>query len=102
MKENDVKRTFAVVAAAAALSLAFAPAAMAGEDDDHHYHNHGFHQVNGSLLSVLNGNNVNAVVGVCGNNVGVLGAAVPIYSPSITETCAAGGIVDGDDVNVEG
>ena len=62
----------------------------------------GFEQVNGSVLSVLNGNNVNAVVGVCGNNVGVLGAAVPINSPSLTETCAAGGVVDGDDVNVEG
>ena len=96
-----MKRTFAVVAAAAALSLAFAPAAMAGGDDDHH-HYHGFHQTNGSLLSVLNGNNVNAVVGVCNNNVGVLGAAVPINSPMITETCAAGGIVDGDDVNVDG
>ncbi|MCX2954422.1 hypothetical protein [Lentzea sp. NEAU-D7] len=97
-----MKRTFAVVAAAAALSLAFAPAAMAGGDDDHHHHYHGFHQTNGSLLSVLNGNNVNAVLGVCGNNVGVLGAAVPINSPSFTETCAAGGIVDGDDVNVDG
>ncbi|KOV76793.1 hypothetical protein ADL03_43440 [Nocardia sp. NRRL S-836] len=97
-----MKKTAAAVAAAAALSLAFAPAAMAGEGhDDHHYYP-GFHQVNGSLLSVLNGNNVNAVVGACGNNVGVLGAAVPIYSPSITDTCAAGGIVDGDDVNVDG
>ncbi len=62
----------------------------------------GFHQVNGSLLSALNDNNVNAVVGACGNNVGVLGAAVPLYSPSITETCAAGGVVDGDDGNVNG
>ncbi|SDG77422.1 hypothetical protein SAMN05216553_111171 [Lentzea fradiae] len=62
----------------------------------------GFEQVNGSLLSVLNGNNVNATVGVCGNNVGVLGAAVPVNSPSLTDTCAAGGVVDGDDVNVEG
>ena len=119
-----MKKTFTVVAAAAALSLAFAPAAMAGEGDhghghhghghghhghghghsqghhEHHYHN-GFHQTNGSLLSVLNGNNVNAVIGVCGNNVGVLGA-IPINSPSITGTCAAGGIVDGDDVNVDG
>ncbi|MEU7475629.1 hypothetical protein AB0A63_06575 [Lentzea sp. NPDC042327] len=104
-----MKKVFAAVAAAAALSLAFAPAAMAGEGDDHHGHDqghhnyyHGFHQSNGPLLSVLNGNNVNAVVGACGNNVGVLGAAVPINSPSITETCAAGGIVDGDDVNFEG
>ena len=100
-----MKKAFAVVAATAALSLAFAPAAMAGEGHDGHGHDHhytGFHQVNGSLLSVLNGNNVNAVVGACGNNVGVLGGAVPINSPSVTGTCAAGGIVDGDDVNVEG
>ena len=97
-----MKKTFAVVAAAAALSLAFAPAAMAGEGDHDHDYYHGFHQVNGSVLSVLNGNNVNAVVGACGNNVGVLGGAVPINSPSFTETCAAGAIVDGDDVNVDG
>lgn len=93
-----MKKACAAVAAAAALSLAFAPAALAGED---HYH-HGFHQVNGPLLSVLNGNNVNGTVGACGNYVGVLGGAVPINSPSLTETCAAGGIHDGDDVNFEG
>ncbi|PRY46716.1 hypothetical protein [Umezawaea tangerina] len=57
---------------------------------------------NGGLLSALNGNNANVTAGVCGNNVGVLGAAVPINSPSITGNCAAGAIVDGDDVNFEG
>jgi hypothetical protein len=91
MKENDVKKAIAAVAAAAALSLAFAPAAMAGEG--HHGHG-GHHWSNGPLLVLLNGNNVNGTIGACGNNVGVLGAAVPINSPSITETCAAGGIVD--------
>jgi hypothetical protein len=88
MKENDVKKACAAVAAAAALSLAFAPAAMAGEAHTGH------HWSNGPLLILLNDNNVNANVGACGNNVGVLGGAVPINSPSITETCAAGGIVD--------
>jgi hypothetical protein len=57
---------------------------------------------NGGLLSALNSNNVNATAGVCGNNVGVLGAAVPINSPVFVDNCAAGGIVDGDDVNFEG
>jgi hypothetical protein len=52
---------------------------------------------NAPLLIVGNANNLNLVGGVCGNNVGVLGAAVPVNSPSITETCAAGGIEDGDD-----
>jgi hypothetical protein len=52
---------------------------------------------NAPLLIVGNANNINLVGGVCGNNVGVLGAAVPVNSPSITETCAAGGIEDGDD-----
>ncbi|NGY59023.1 hypothetical protein G7043_08795 [Lentzea sp. NEAU-D13] len=52
---------------------------------------------NAPLLIVGNANNLNGVVGACGNNVGVLGGAVPVNSPSITETCAAGGIEDGDD-----
>jgi len=86
-----VKKTCAAVVAAAALSLAFAPAAMAGEG---HGHGYGHHWSNGPLLVLLNGNNLNGTVGACGNNVGVLGGAVPINSPSITETCAAGGIVD--------
>ncbi|MFD5825556.1 hypothetical protein [Lentzea sp. NPDC060358] len=85
MKEIDVKKACAAVVAAAALSLAFAPAAMAGE---------GYTWANGPLLVLLNGNNVNGTVGACGNNVGVLGAALPINSPSLTDTCAAGGIVD--------
>ncbi|GHH61821.1 hypothetical protein [Lentzea cavernae] len=88
-----MKKACAVVAAAAALSLAFAPAAMAGEGHGHHGHG-GHHWSNGPLLVLLNGNNVNGTVGACGNNVGVLGAAVPINSPSITGTCASGGIVD--------
>lgn len=82
-----LKKASAVVVAAAALSLAFAPAAMAGESGGHHWKN-------GPLLVLLNGNNLNGTIGACGNNVGVLGGAVPINSPSITETCAAGGIVD--------
>ncbi|MDX3658639.1 hypothetical protein PV646_15135 [Streptomyces sp. ID05-26A] len=85
-----MKKACAVVAAAAALSLAFAPAAMAGEGHGHGGH----HWKNGPLLVLLNGNNLNGTIGACGNNVGVLGGAVPINSPSITETCAAGGIVD--------
>ncbi|KJK52292.1 hypothetical protein UK23_03940 [Lentzea aerocolonigenes] len=50
---------------------------------------------NAPLLIVGNANNLNLVGGVCGNNVGVFGGAVPVNSPSITETCAAGGIEDG-------
>ncbi|MDX8054531.1 hypothetical protein SK571_34630 [Lentzea sp. BCCO 10_0798] len=89
-----MKKACAVVAAAAALSLAFAPAAMAGEGHGHGGHGYGHHWKNGPLLVLLNGNNLNGTIGACGNNVGVLGGAVPINSPSITETCAAGGIVD--------
>ncbi|RDI30910.1 hypothetical protein [Lentzea flaviverrucosa] len=89
-----LKKACVATVAAAGLMM-FGATGMASAAPD-------FHQTNGSVLSVLNGNNVNAVVGACGNNVGVLGAAVPINSPSLTETCAAGGVVDGDDVNVEG
>lgn len=85
-----MKKACAVVAAAAALSLAFAPAAMAGEG----HGGYGHQWKNGPLLVLLNGNNLNGTIGACGNNVGVLGGAVPINSPSITETCAAGGIQD--------
>ncbi|WP_434450742.1 hypothetical protein [Lentzea sp. E54] len=85
-----------VAAVAAAGLMMFGATGMASAAPD------SFEQVNGPLLSVLNGNNVNAVVGACGNNVGVLGAAVPVNSPSITDNCAAGGIVDGDDVNFVG
>ncbi|MGW4211801.1 hypothetical protein ACWEIJ_27675 [Lentzea sp. NPDC004789] len=57
---------------------------------------------NAPLLIVGNANNLNGVVGACGNNVGVFGGAVPINSPSITETCAAGGIEDGSEWGHDG
>ncbi|HEX7308251.1 hypothetical protein [Lentzea sp.] len=88
-----MKKAIAAVAAAAALSLAFAPAAMAGEGHQD-YPGQGYHWSNGPLLVLLNGNNLNGTIGACGNNVGVLGAAVPINSPSLTGSCAAGGVVD--------
>ncbi|CAL9635695.1 hypothetical protein SUDANB95_06176 [Actinosynnema sp. ALI-1.44] len=88
-----LKKAGAVIGVAAGLLMLGSPAFAAGE---------GFQWNNAPLLSALNGNNVNAVVGVCGNNVGVLGAAVPINSPYFIDNCAAGGIVDGDDVNFYG
>ncbi|GLZ35559.1 hypothetical protein Lesp02_77460 [Lentzea sp. NBRC 105346] len=91
-----LKKAGAVAAAATGLMMIVAPAAMAGEGHGGH------HWKNGPLLVALNGNNLNGTVGACGNNVGVFGGAVPINSPSITETCAAGGIVDGDDLTTEG
>ncbi|PRY46717.1 hypothetical protein [Umezawaea tangerina] len=102
-----LKKAGAVAAIAAGLMMigapAFATTGVGHDDEGHgHGHSHGYHWNNGPLLSVLNGNNVNGTIGACGNNVGVLGAAVPINSPSITDNCAAGGIVDGDDVNFEG
>lgn len=90
-----LKKAGVVAAAAAGLMMLGSPAFASTA------HDHGYHWTNGPLLSVLNGNNINAVVGACGNNVGVLGAAVPINSPSITDNCAAGGVVDGDDVNFD-
>jgi len=84
-----LKQTGAALAVAAAFLVVGSPA-MADP---------GYHWNNAPLLVAGNSNNVNVTAGVCGNNVGVLGAAVPVNSPSITETCAAGGIVDGDDWN---
>jgi len=99
-----LKKAGAVAAIAAGLMMIGAPAfATTGEGHEgHEGHSHGYHWNNGPLLSVLNGNNVNGTVGACGNNVGVLGGAVPINSPVFVDNCAAGGIVDGDDVDFEG
>jgi hypothetical protein len=98
-----LKKAGAVAAIAAGLMMIAAPAfATTGEGHEGHGHGHGYHWNNGPLLSVLNGNNVNGTIGACGNNVGVLGGAVPINSPVFVDNCAAGGIIDGDDVNFEG
>jgi hypothetical protein len=90
-----LKKAGAVAAIAAGLMMIGSPAFATTGGGHPHWNN-------GPLLSVLNGNNVNATVGACGNNVGVFGAAVPINSPVFIDNCAAGGIVDGDDVNFEG
>ncbi|MGI5502953.1 hypothetical protein [Lentzea sp. CA-135723] len=82
-----LKKAAAALGVAAAFAAIGSPAMAAP----------GHHWVNEPLLIVGNANNLNGVVGACGNNVAVLGGAVPVNSPSITETCAAGGIEDGDD-----
>ncbi len=92
-----LKKAGAVAAIAAGFMMIASPA-FAGEPEDHH----GAHWDNGGLVSAANGNNLNLVAGVCGNNVGVLGGAVPFNSPSIVDNCAAGGVIDGDDVNFWG
>lgn len=94
-----LKKAGVVAAAAAGLLMLGAPA-FAGDG-------HGMGGVNNAKngqVGIVNLNdidivkdiNINGVVGACGNNVGVLGGAVPILSPSITGSCAAGGIVDGE------
>jgi hypothetical protein len=92
-----LKKAGVVAAAAAGLIMLGAPAfastaSLQGEGWDHHDGGQ-VGLVNVSNVDVLH--NVNAVVGACGDNVGVLGAAVPILSPSTTKTCAAGGIANG-------
>jgi hypothetical protein len=99
-----LKKAGVVAAAAAGLLMLGAPA-FAGEAPGMGGHGHdGINNAKNGQVGIVNLNdidivkdiNVNAVVGGCGNNVGVLGGAVPILSPSITGSCAAGGIVDGD------
>jgi hypothetical protein len=50
--------------------------------------------VNLNDIDIAKDIDLNGVLGVCGNNVGVLGAAVPILSPQATGSCAAGEIDD--------
>ncbi|WP_243727047.1 hypothetical protein [Actinocrispum wychmicini] len=95
-----------IAAAAAGLLMLGGPAFAGGNDgmgDGHHNygHAHGINNAANGQVGLVNLNdidiikniNLNAVVGACGNNVGVLGAAVPILSPSITGNCASGGIM---------
>ncbi|MFD9703970.1 hypothetical protein [Lentzea sp. NPDC059081] len=82
-----LKKAAAALGVAAAFLAVGSPAMAQG----------GHEWTNMPLLVVGNANNLNGTVGACGNNVGVLGAAVPVNSPSITDTCAAGGIEDGAD-----
>jgi hypothetical protein len=95
-----LKKAGVVAAAAAGLLMLGAPA-FAG---DGHGMGGGVNNAKNGQVGIVNLNdidivkdiNINGVVGACGNNVGVLGGAVPILSPSITGSCAAGGIVDGE------
>jgi hypothetical protein len=86
-----------VIAAAAAGLLMLGGPAFAGQS---HHHTRGVNEAHGGQVGLVNLNDIdilkdidiNLIAGVCGNNVGVLGAAVPVLSPSITESCASGGI----------
>jgi hypothetical protein len=104
-----LKKAGVVAAAAAGLLMLAGPAFAGGEGmgeghghgHDYGYGTNGTHNgqvglVNLNDIDIVKDINLNAVLGACGNNVGVLGAAVPILSPQITGTCAAGGIMDDD------
>lgn len=70
-----------IVAGAVAGLLALAPVANADSEDN-------------DGINVLNDNNVSVLpIQACGNNVGVLGAAVPIGSPQNVE-CVNAPILD--------
>lgn len=93
-----LKKAGVVAAAAAGLIMLGAPAfaSTASPQGEGWGHHHGAGQVglvNVSNVDILH--NVNTVVGACGDNVGVLGAAVPVMSPVFTKTCASGGIANG-------
>jgi hypothetical protein len=85
-----LKKAGVIAAAAAGLMMLGAPAFA----DINSAHNGQVGLVNLNDIDIAKDINVNVIAGVCGNNVGVLGAAVPILSPSIVESCAAGGIND--------
>jgi hypothetical protein len=91
-----LKKAGVIAAAAAGLLMLGAPA-FAGEG-----HGRGINDAHGGQVGLINLNdidilkdiNINLIAGVCGNNVGVLGAAVPVLSPSIVHSCAGGGIAE--------
>jgi hypothetical protein len=88
-----------IAAAVAAGVLMIGAPAFAGQGKSPR---HGVNNAHGGQVGLINLNdidilkdiNINGVLGLCNNNVGVLGGAVPILSPQITGSCAAGGIDD--------
>ncbi len=92
-----LKKAGVVAAAAAGLIMLGAPAFASTA----HLQGEGWGGGHGGQVGLVNVSNVdvlhnvNGTLGLCGDNVGVLGAAVPILSPSVTRTCAAGGIANG-------
>jgi len=88
-----------IAAAVAAGVLMIGAPAFAGQGTSPR---HGVNNAHGGQVGLINLNdidilkdiNINGVLGLCNNNVGVLGGAVPILSPQITGSCAAGGIDD--------
>lgn len=72
-------RTITGIVAAAAGLVAIASPAFASDVD----HNSTYNGIN-----VGNGNNVQVPVGICGNNVAVLGAVVPVLSPQSVDNCS--------------
>jgi hypothetical protein len=90
-----LKQAGVVAAAAAAGLMILAAPALAGTPEGHAGHGHGPSQV--GLLNLDDthiADNVNVPLGACGNDVGVLGAAVPIGSSNDTEHCSGGVIVN--------
>jgi hypothetical protein len=103
--EEVLKKAGVVAAAAAGLLMLAGPAFAGGEGhgygddygyggDDYNVANNQVGLINANDIDIVKDINLNAVLGACGNNVGILGAAVPILSPQSTGSCAAGGIVD--------
>jgi len=110
-----LKKIGFVTAAMAAGAFLAGGVAAAGTPDGHDHH-HGGHTGQLGLLNLNNTDvlhNVNAVLGVCDNNVNVLGVQVPVQNslngigvPILSpgeheasgenpENCASGGIADG-------
>jgi hypothetical protein len=90
-----LKKAGVVAAAAAGILMLAGPAfAAPSHARDNDTHNGQVGLINLNDIDILKDINLNLIAGVCGNNVGVLGAAVPILSPSITHSCAGGGIDD--------
>ncbi|GGM68845.1 hypothetical protein GCM10012275_44130 [Longimycelium tulufanense] len=80
-----LKKTAGVVAATAAgLAMMSAPAMAGG------YGHHGEIEDNdwNGAVNILNANQIQIPICVAQNNIGVLGAAVPILSPMFMGTCA--------------
>lgn len=100
-KESALVRNKARVAGVIAMAAAgmmvlgapaFAATSHGQRDDVDINHNHVYNGIN-----LLNENNIQIPIGICGNNVGILGAAIPVLSPQTTDNCASASIDQSSD-----
>jgi hypothetical protein len=88
-----LKKAGIVAVAAAGILMLNGPAfAAQGDARDNNAQNSQLGLINLNDINILKDIDLNVIAGLCNNNLGILGLALPILSPQGTQNCAGGGI----------